>query len=283
MNVMPSQNKRSTDAAQAHFVTAETALQPHPLAKHFPLLGPDEIKALAADIASHGLIEPVVLYPDAHDGGRLKILDGVNRYRACLRAKVEPRFVEFEGDEAAAIAFVLSKNLIRRHMKTKERRAAAAALIKATPEKSNLQIAKDIDASPTTVGAVRAEMEATGDVSKLETRTDTRGRKQPTRKARSRRTGSKGTRPVEPRRQAAAAPAMKVAAVAPEPTTTESAAPDHPYIRRPELDLLRKFCRFVLDRAKSVSVEPKDYAEWKDLRARVGEALRADERGGAQS
>jgi hypothetical protein len=53
------------------------------------------------------------------------------------------------------------------------------------PEKSNRQIAKLVNASPTTVGTKRAEMEATGDVSKLDTSTDTRGRRQPVHKARA--------------------------------------------------------------------------------------------------
>ena len=39
-------------------------------------------------------------------------------------------------------------------------------------------------ASPTTVGTVRTKLEATGDVSKLDTRQDTKGRKQPAKKKR---------------------------------------------------------------------------------------------------
>jgi hypothetical protein len=54
-----------------------------------------------------------------------------------------------------------------------------AKLIKATPEKSDRQIAETVKASPTTVGTVRAKMEAKGDVSKLDTRADSKGRQQP--------------------------------------------------------------------------------------------------------
>src|SRR5262249_54520725 len=50
--------------------------------------------------------------------------------------------------------------------------------------KPDLQIAKTVKVSATTVGTVRREMEAKGDVSKLETRTDRRGRGQPARKPR---------------------------------------------------------------------------------------------------
>jgi hypothetical protein len=42
------------------------------------------------------------------------ILDGRNRYRACLEARVEPRFVEFDADDP--IAFVVSVNIKRRHL-----------------------------------------------------------------------------------------------------------------------------------------------------------------------
>jgi ParB family chromosome partitioning protein len=38
-----------------------------------------------------------------------KILDGRNRLLACERAGVEPRFEDFEGDDAAALALVISR------------------------------------------------------------------------------------------------------------------------------------------------------------------------------
>ena len=57
----------------------------HPLANLFGYLTGGEFQELVEDIRRHGLIEPIVLYEDM-------ILDGRNRYRACLSAKVEPRF-----------------------------------------------------------------------------------------------------------------------------------------------------------------------------------------------
>jgi hypothetical protein len=71
-----------------------------------------------------------------------------------------------------------------RHLTAEQKRDLIAKLIKATPEKSNRQIAETVKVSPTTVGTVRAELEATGDVSKLDTRTDSQGREQPARKPR---------------------------------------------------------------------------------------------------
>lgn len=93
-------------------------LELHPLCGLFPRLGDDELHALAADIAAHGLREPITL----HSG---MVLDGGNRYRACLIAGVEPRFVEFAGD--SIVAFVLSANLHRRHLTPGQQAAIVAS------------------------------------------------------------------------------------------------------------------------------------------------------------
>jgi hypothetical protein len=77
-----------------------------------------------------------------------------------------------------------SLNAHRRHPTSDEKRDRIAALLKATPETSDRQIAQQVKASPTTVGTVRAKMEAAGGVSKLDTRRDTKGRAQPAKKKR---------------------------------------------------------------------------------------------------
>ena len=61
--------------------------------------------------------------------------------------------------------YVKSANIHRRHLTAEKKREAIANLIKATPGKSDRQIAKTAKASPTFVGKVRAEMEAKGEVS----------------------------------------------------------------------------------------------------------------------
>jgi ParB-like chromosome segregation protein Spo0J len=157
---------------------AEVKIIPfHSLAKNFPLMNGVEFNELVADVKANGLREPITLYQD-------QILDGRNRYRACLKAKVEPRFEQFEGNDAAALAFVISKNIHRRHLKAREKREAIAKLLKAQPEKSDRQIGEMIKADNKTVASVRAEQEAREEIPHVESRTDTKGRKQPAKKAR---------------------------------------------------------------------------------------------------
>ncbi|MGB8900940.1 MAG: DNA N-6-adenine-methyltransferase [Methylocella sp.] len=99
-----------------------TALLPHhPLAALFPLLEGDEFNALVADIRAYGLRQRIVLFEDM-------ILDGRNRYAACIEAGIEPRFEVFNGTYADALAFVVSLNLARRHLNESQRAMIAARI-----------------------------------------------------------------------------------------------------------------------------------------------------------
>lgn len=90
----------------------------HPFAEIFPLLDDEALERLAEDIKANGLNNPITLYEE-------KILDGRNRYRACLHAGLEPSFVEFQNGDP--ISFVISSNAQRRDL-TKAQRAAVAVL-----------------------------------------------------------------------------------------------------------------------------------------------------------
>ena len=150
----------------------------HPLANMFPLMEGAEFKELVADIAKNGLKEKITTYQG-------KILDGRNRYRACLSAKVEPQFEEFKGNDAAAAAFVISKNIRRRHLTGGPRRDLIAKLLKAQPETSDRHIADMTNSSPTTVGAVRRETGSTVQSGQLPPKRigkDGRARRQPAKK-----------------------------------------------------------------------------------------------------
>jgi hypothetical protein len=192
----------------------------HPAAELFPRLSPDELKTLGEDIKVNGLQVPIVVRVEKlGDEWIYQLLDGRNRLDAIELVGFDPisppRYkgraefrregmdcglklslgsplslglqsgIRFECglDEDEAHAFIISANIHRRHLPVEQKRELIAKLIKATPEKSDRQIAKAVKASPTTVGTVRAKMEGKGEVSKLDTRTDAKGVKQPAKKA----------------------------------------------------------------------------------------------------
>jgi len=94
-------------------------LELHPLCTLFPRLTGAEFDALRDDISVNGLRQPIV----THDG---MILDGGNRYRACLEAGVEPTFIKFSGESIGA--FVLSANMHRRHLSAGQQAAIVASV-----------------------------------------------------------------------------------------------------------------------------------------------------------
>jgi ParB-like chromosome segregation protein Spo0J len=95
----------------------------HEAADIFPLLDAHGLTGLRDDIAAHGLRVPIVLYQG-------KILDGRNRLRACIDAKVEPRFIDFDGNDEDALGFVVSMNMARRDLDDGQRALAARRLVK---------------------------------------------------------------------------------------------------------------------------------------------------------
>jgi hypothetical protein len=107
------------DSRRANAAQEPLPLEAHPLSDIFPLLGAAELAELAADIKQHTLIEPIVTY-------ERKVLDGRNRYRACLLAGVRPRFKPFDGSDP--LSFVISANLKRRHLSETQRAMVAAKI-----------------------------------------------------------------------------------------------------------------------------------------------------------
>ena len=88
----------------------------HKYANIFPLIEGNEFEELKKDIKQNGLIESVVLYQD-------QILDGRNRYRACIDTGVTPNFTKYMGD--SPIEYVVSLNLKRRHLTASQRAVIA--------------------------------------------------------------------------------------------------------------------------------------------------------------
>jgi DNA modification methylase len=93
----------------------------HPACLLFPKLGKAELQQLADDIKANGLRNPVIMFQG-------KVLDGRNRLAACRIAKVKPHFVEWDG-EGSPTEWVISENLIRRHLTSSQRAVIAYDLL----------------------------------------------------------------------------------------------------------------------------------------------------------
>lgn len=104
-------------------------LENHQAAEIFPLMTEDQFLKLRKDIEEHGLLEPISLYEG-------KILDGRNRYHACLSLGVAPIFEEAELGEMTPTEYALSKNLHRRHLNAAQRAALALDLLPALSERA---------------------------------------------------------------------------------------------------------------------------------------------------
>lgn len=101
----------------------------HPYADVFPKLAELELKDLADDIKAHGQREKIWTYKG-------QILDGRNRFNACVLAGVTAQFRPFRGTDQEALALVISANMARRHL-TVEQRAIAAAKVATLREGAN--------------------------------------------------------------------------------------------------------------------------------------------------
>lgn len=81
----------------------------------------DEFDSLKIDIGENKLREAIWTY----DG---QIIDGRNRYNACIAIGEEPRYRPYDGDREDLVAFVVSLNLKRRHLNESQRAMVAAKL-----------------------------------------------------------------------------------------------------------------------------------------------------------
>jgi ParB-like chromosome segregation protein Spo0J len=135
----------------------------HPLADEWPMADPHEQKSLEGSIKELGILQGIVLYWD--DDGKLKILDGRNRYKGAeeVSHKFTPEnFKVFKGDLAAAAAFVEAVNGHRRHMTQEQKEARALRLIAKNPHLSARKLALIVGLSHTTITKLRKPKEEDG-------------------------------------------------------------------------------------------------------------------------
>jgi hypothetical protein len=207
----------STDATNAPFNWREH-LPVHPAADLFPLMSetdPQALRDLAKDIKERGLKSPILLWES--EDHILYVIDGRNRLDAlALLGWLKPqrprgyrenradydrlvqrspfqidhatgeqdydsrlRYETCPDDEVAAL--IISLNVRRRHVTAEQKRDLIAKLLKRQPESSDRTIGQMVKADHKTVGAVRADLQSTGEISPVEKRVgaDGKARKQP--------------------------------------------------------------------------------------------------------
>jgi hypothetical protein len=182
----------------------------HEAAEMFPLMSPDELKELADDINANKLLTPCLFIRD--QDGRPILVDGRNRLNALELLGVELQksdltdhlMFEYLSVEVDVWARVISANIRRRHPTAEKKHEVIEKLMKATPEKSNRQIAETVKASPTTVGAVRSELEATGQIGQLAKTVGKEGKERPTKPAKARPPSTRKRRTKPPKDTVAA-------------------------------------------------------------------------------
>lgn len=100
----------------------------HPVASLFPMIGGEELQALADDIKANGQREPIIVaYLDEAMLDEPVVIDGRNRFAACELAGVKPEFKyvmslnDRELSPKVIADWIISHNLHRRHLTTSQR------------------------------------------------------------------------------------------------------------------------------------------------------------------
>jgi hypothetical protein len=171
----------------------------HPAAKLLPRMSEDGLRELGDDIKRNGQHNAISIFTDAE--GVEWLLDGINRLDAMelvglpivKDAELNSDIVRIQEvpDNTNPVKYVLGANIFRRHLTNEQKKELVEKLLELMPKASDRQIGKLADVSHPKVAKVRDEMERRGKISTSKTRTDTKGRKQPARKAATSPTKSK--------------------------------------------------------------------------------------------
>jgi hypothetical protein len=101
-------------------------LEIHPMASLFPLVNGIKFDKLVEDIRAYGQHEPIVLFEG-------KILDGRNRYRACILLGITPRIIDYERHDAInyedPLIWLVRRNLEERQLNKGQRAALAVDIL----------------------------------------------------------------------------------------------------------------------------------------------------------
>lgn len=91
----------------------------HPLSEVWGDMPEDEFRELVEDVREHGVHEPIMLHVDG------RVLDGWHRYKAAIESGRNPPNLVLPASEDAK-AYVISKNLRRRHLTAAQRATRVA-------------------------------------------------------------------------------------------------------------------------------------------------------------
>lgn len=87
-------------------------------------------KDMVASVRAHGVIEPILVRPNAEQSGRYQIVAGERRYRASILAELDSiDAIVRELDDQAAVELQIIENLHRRDLKATEEAAAMFRLV----------------------------------------------------------------------------------------------------------------------------------------------------------
>ena len=130
----------------------------HPAADVLPMLDPDELKDLAADIKAHGLQKPVLVC----DG---VLIDGRNRLAACKLVGITPDVKDVTGCDP--VGRMLSENIQRRNLSTSQQAMGIAILVPKSHQGKKKKCSISEEVSPTRLSMARTILKHTPHFSEL--------------------------------------------------------------------------------------------------------------------
>lgn len=114
----------NTTATQNAYPKPGQLLDDHPISQIFPMMDKEDRAELEKSVKANGLREAIILL-DGH------ILDGRNRWEACRAVGTEPKFefYNYRVHGQSPAAYVMDRNLRRRHLTVGQKAAIAAESI----------------------------------------------------------------------------------------------------------------------------------------------------------
>jgi hypothetical protein len=171
-------------------------LKIHPVAERVRRTSETEFAQLVESLERNGFQAEGAITLDDQD----RIVDGWSRFEGCLNLDargiaIEPLFRRWDG-KGSLEEYVHSRNVARRHLTPAEQEAQIRQKLTEDPTRADRVIAREVGASPTTVGKKRREMEDAGQLSSVDSSVGADRKRRP-RKPRAAKTDEKPSK-VQP-------------------------------------------------------------------------------------